>query len=908
MTTSIKPNLIHIDEAYCGKRSASKKLYINNDTSDIDINIGTSSPFLVGMGDVHLTSLNDIKLGSTDKVSSVAALPEARSGHMSATLKGVMYIGGGFDSSNDYRRTFWKYNESLDTYTEMSLPSWVGRSNGKMVVLDDVLYVLGGTGGTGVYYNDMWRYNESGDNWVQMSTPSWSARSHFEAVVFNGSLYVFGGEDNSSKFNDFWKYSVGSDSWSAMATPSWSTRSRFAAESFGGYMYVFGGEDGSSTLLNDVWRYNGSSWTSITTASWTARKDHKAIKYNDKIFLCGGTDGSGPASDSWIYSPANDAWSSFITIGTFIASNFDVCATGNLYVLRSRFSTSSVVSNIIFQNKVFDVSMVPEAIGSEGGIVTISGDVSDTVNIISEAVSYGVDVSINADNPTHFGEVLVGEQSSTVDASVSASGVSSWEIGNFTNDNNYAFTQNAEDLQVVDAELNIIHSEWEICFDDFGTADGMFSFGDTTNPPTEVLYELVKESGKITYYYFADKTTSYKIVADALLVGDAFKLSFTEAGVAVSIYNDYIKSWSDFFDVTDTVDDIPYGRQLDGHFAISLTRFGRFTSNGFMYIKKFNTTGKVLDSRWDDYLYDATGNHVFSWINNNYATILNYKKFNDVLVLNMGAPTHFEIAEDGGSFGSSISNFSLILNGPSYNYDMRFSPQSVGYKSGNLVVDEGDTEASSILLSGIGTQEGGTPKIALYKLNDLFVKDRGEFDTKATTFYYYEEGKGTYSYDESIARFVSGGTDYTPVSVDLNVYDFLTETDVNAIIRTVEILPYDQILANSSSNNIVIKMGITKQIGQDGNEKYSVINIYEDAANVVRGTGNQMTLYETPEEVNDSVTEARVNGTRNFFTPQMPLQSQMTRTVSIELTFTNEGKIYDFVLVTTPRVEQGGDI
>ena len=140
------------------------------------------------------------------------------------------------------------------------------------------------------------------------------------------------------------------------------------------------------------------------------------------------------------------------------------------------------------------------------------------------------------------------------------------------------------------------------------------------------------------------------------------------------------------------------------------------------------------------------------------------------------------------------------------------------------------------------------------------------------------------------------------------MYDFLTESDVEAIIRTVEILPYDQILANSSSSYVVLKMGIAKQVSESGDEQYSVINIYEDAANVLRGDGSQMTLYETPEEVNDSVTEARVNGTRNFFTPQVTMQSQMTRTVSIELTFTNEGKVFDFVLVTTPRIEQGGDI
>jgi hypothetical protein len=199
-------------------------------------------------------------------------------------------------------------------------------------------------------------------------------------------------------------------------------------------------------------------------------------------------------------------------------------------------------------------------------------------------------------------------------------------------------------------------------------------------------------------------------------------------------------------------------------------------------------------------------------------------------------------------------------------------------------------------------------ELQLHKLVAGFVADRNSITTDTVDHYDYTGAGSDYVYTESSESFVlnAGNGNYTKVTETLNISE--ATDDVEASVRTVEILPFENFVNQAASLKMFLKRSITRALDYLGEEVFMSVLTYENNANVTDKDPEIIAAYEDPKDVNQAGdTYSRLNGTRNFIAPEIPLPSDLTKTVSVELQIKNEGTLHDLTIVNSGRNEVGGD-
>jgi hypothetical protein len=135
-----------------------------------------------------------------------------------------------------------------------------------------------------------------------------------------GKLVLFGaGEAAQLPANDTWELDLATHDWTQRVPSSGAPPARWGhvlAADGSGLAYLFGGNSGSSasTLLNDVWTWDGNAgvWAKVTTTGSAPAPRERAQAAIDpvrqKLVVFGGDSGSAPLADLWELDLVTHAW------------------------------------------------------------------------------------------------------------------------------------------------------------------------------------------------------------------------------------------------------------------------------------------------------------------------------------------------------------------------------------------------------------------------------------------------------------------------------------------------------------------------------------------------------------------------------------------------------------------------
>jgi len=222
---------------------------------------------------------------------------------------------GGSDTAGLGRDDTWEYDGT--DWTQISTPhapsprrelqySMVYDSNRQRMVLFGGCY----RGNPSICYNDTWEYD--GTDWMQIDTPVSPSLRGISAMVFDASrnkVVLFSGYRNpsnpgwSSVLQDMWEYD--GTTWTQInisPLPPGRGFHMMVYDTERNRVVLFGGLAPGGLHLNDTWEYDGISWQQIDTAIMPLGRAKGLMTYDVSrsavLLLGGGAPGIG-FSDFW---------------------------------------------------------------------------------------------------------------------------------------------------------------------------------------------------------------------------------------------------------------------------------------------------------------------------------------------------------------------------------------------------------------------------------------------------------------------------------------------------------------------------------------------------------------------------------------------------------------------------------
>ena len=249
----------------------------------------------------------------TDTWTQVADLPgSVRRNAIAFSINDIGYVGTGIDSSeasafgSTTLNDFWSYDASLNAWTQRAnFPG--GSGNGIYFAtgfsIGNFGYVCGGKRGPNQYTDDFWRYDPSLDQWTQLQDFPGGVRYQLCSFVIGNTAYVGLGTDQDLYRKDLWAYNE--------VTDQWTPRNDFPASERGSTMtftiaqkgYICMGNNGG--ILDDLWEYNpfADSWLSRATYGGSSRKNSFSFSLLGKGYVGTGKGYSGKKSTMYVYTP-----------------------------------------------------------------------------------------------------------------------------------------------------------------------------------------------------------------------------------------------------------------------------------------------------------------------------------------------------------------------------------------------------------------------------------------------------------------------------------------------------------------------------------------------------------------------------------------------------------------------------
>lgn len=216
------------------------------------------------------------------------------------------YIGTG-DDYTAIKRDFWEYDTTLNTWTQIADFGGSGRGkegNAASFVIGSYAYVGTGNDSTNYFTNDFWKYNPSLNTWSQVAPVPVSLCGAVSFVI-NGKGYVGTGADTSSGGTSFWEYDPIANVWSQKSTCGGGQRFLAAGFAIGNKGYIGTGADGN-VQKRDFWEYDlgTNTWTQKTNFSGVPRSGAVGFSIGSKGYIGTGLDSLyGYKNDFWEFDP-----------------------------------------------------------------------------------------------------------------------------------------------------------------------------------------------------------------------------------------------------------------------------------------------------------------------------------------------------------------------------------------------------------------------------------------------------------------------------------------------------------------------------------------------------------------------------------------------------------------------------
>jgi N-acetylneuraminic acid mutarotase len=202
----------------------------------------------------------------------------------------------------------------------------ISRDDGAQFSIGSLHFCGTGRGSDFGCTRDFFVYDALNSTWnTAASLPIWQERQYASAFSYQEQGYILGGENcNGYYFKTFWRYAPLTDTWEPM--PEFPGEGRAGAQHFviGSDLYWVGGRN-ESGILNEVWcfHFNSNQWEQLANLPFNGIWRGVGFANQTNGFVAGGrTDDAnqtGWNTDTWLYDPQNDQWSSFsaqLNLGT----------------------------------------------------------------------------------------------------------------------------------------------------------------------------------------------------------------------------------------------------------------------------------------------------------------------------------------------------------------------------------------------------------------------------------------------------------------------------------------------------------------------------------------------------------------------------------------------------------------
>ncbi len=246
--------------------------------------------------------------------------PSSRSTGMVSTKNNEMYIFGG-DNGN-FTRESYKFNLAQNTWSMITVPSFVdARGQGSMVWTDSLLYIYGGTNSS-QKFNSFITYNPTNNTWTNDVLSSGLSGKVGVSSVFTGTdIIVYGGHDGSYAYGEGRSLNVSTNTWNSSNISTVNNpgpRNGHSAVWTGSEMIIWGGYTGpfaNSTIASGgkIYNPNSNTWRNMSTLNAPSARGRHSVMYTGQYMLIwgGNTNTSGNVitlSDGAAYDILNDTW------------------------------------------------------------------------------------------------------------------------------------------------------------------------------------------------------------------------------------------------------------------------------------------------------------------------------------------------------------------------------------------------------------------------------------------------------------------------------------------------------------------------------------------------------------------------------------------------------------------------
>jgi N-acetylneuraminic acid mutarotase len=221
-----------------------------------------------------------------------APMPGAANTAVSASINGVVYVAGGYNSGQ--LSTLYSYNPTSNAWSTLApMPGPRYQMDG-LGVISNKLYAVGGwTTSPALPNNNLWVYDPVANTWdtSKASLPTLSADG--AVGVISNKLYVTTPDNGNSGYYNFLDvYDPSANSWTALVS-SPVPHAGPGSGVIGNKFYVAGGFNGSAVSGQlDVYDPVANTWTTKSPMP-TARQNPASVVVNGKLYVIGGSSASG---------------------------------------------------------------------------------------------------------------------------------------------------------------------------------------------------------------------------------------------------------------------------------------------------------------------------------------------------------------------------------------------------------------------------------------------------------------------------------------------------------------------------------------------------------------------------------------------------------------------------------------
>lgn len=232
------------------------------------------------------------------------------------------FVFGGY--SIDYSNDLYRFDHTSGEWEELVQTSRPDKRINFAMTIDDArheIYIWGGiVYGVGLV-NDMWKYNITLNTWTQVTqsnTPSAREQAQMTYYYNSDELVLYGGIDGSGSLVEMWYFGITNRTWYTRGTVDGQNRygHSMVIDQDNELLYVYGGWNwatGLSDTFLEIDVTDPDIYSIITTASNPGQVRDAAIGLdrsggNNYLYLFGGYDVSFRNSDLWIYDFNSLVW------------------------------------------------------------------------------------------------------------------------------------------------------------------------------------------------------------------------------------------------------------------------------------------------------------------------------------------------------------------------------------------------------------------------------------------------------------------------------------------------------------------------------------------------------------------------------------------------------------------------